>query len=117
MGEFVRTSAIAVLASGGAVAFFWWLIKRALETKFKESEEQAKAAITRMEEAVKAFLNEDIRRAGAFYDDRYTAIKAVFQALERFDSRVLSLQVHLYDPDYGWTEDEAHVIAHHLKSI
>jgi len=109
MGEFVRTSAIAILTSGGAVAFLWWLIKRALETRFRESEARTKAAITRIEDAVKAFVHEDIRRAGAFYDDRYTAIKALFRALERYDARVLSLQVILYASDCNWTRDEARI--------
>jgi hypothetical protein len=70
-----------------------------------------------MEETVKAFLHEDIRRAGTFYDDRYTAYKALHRALERFDACVLSLQVHLYQSDYEWTEDKAHFITDRFKQI
>lgn len=114
MIELVQISAIAVLTSGGAVAFFWWLIKRALETKFRESEAQAKSAIARIEAAAKALMHEDIRRTGAFYDDRYATIKALFQALERFDVRVLSMEVELYSPDRQQTEEQ---IAEGFKKI
>ena len=92
-----------------------------IETALKESQAQVelqfKAAIAQAEAVAKAGINEDFRRAGGFYDDRYSAIKSFFTALERFDSIVLLQQVRLFAPDYESKGSEQSSIVERFTEI